>query len=60
VRVWFATVTTEASDRYYYAFRSKPDKKKLIRRVWEQEGRVESLQFYLDTTGVRVVEVEVE
>lgn len=59
-KIWVADVITEASDHYYFAFQKKPRRENLIKMVWELEGKGEDLDFYLNTTSVRLQEVELQ
>jgi len=53
VIVYVAHVQTESSDHYTWVYDYEPTRSEVIARLWRHEG-CESLEFYIDTTSVRI------
>jgi len=60
MKVFVANVMTESCDHYTFVFAKEPTREAVIKKVWEDEGECESLEFYMDTTSVRISKVTVE
>lgn len=58
--VWVTLATTDSGDNYVFVSKTSPERSGICRRIWECEGETEDLQFYEDTTAVRISELEVE
>lgn len=60
-RVWIVHVTTESCDHYYYAFKEKPDREAIAKKVWEYEGSEDGeLEGYENSISCDIKECEVE
>jgi hypothetical protein len=59
-KVWIAHATTVNGDHNLYAFTKEPSFKQIAKKVWEDEGKCESLKFYLTYLSCDIKEVEVE
>ena len=59
MKVFVANVTTYSIDRYTFVYAKKPTRKKVVRQVWDEEGRAAALKWYDDTTRVVITEEEV-
>lgn len=57
--VWTVHVRTESSDHYVWVYAKKPTRTQVIKRLWEDEGRCETLKWYIDTTSVNIEQTEV-
>ncbi len=54
--VWIATAKTESGDQYNFMFDEKPTRDKVAGMVWEQEGEIEDLDWYTETTNIIIYE----
>jgi hypothetical protein len=59
MNVFVAHIVTESSDHYTYVFANRPTRDSVIKRVWESEGKIETLGWYRNTTSVDILEEEV-
>lgn len=60
MKVWIAHITTESADHYYEVYKKKPNREKVIKTIWEYEGKPEDLEFFLETTSVHIEECEIK
>ncbi len=54
--VFVALVKTESCDTYTWLFRTEPTRADVIKKLWEEEGEIEDLEWYENTTSVRIYE----
>jgi hypothetical protein len=54
VKIYVANVVTDSGDNYTYMYSSEPTKEQIITKVWKDEGEVEDLDWYLNSTSVEV------
>lgn len=53
--LYIAHAQTEAGDSYYYLFNYKPTREEVQTLVWEEEGKTEDLEYYLELTSVEII-----
>jgi hypothetical protein len=58
-KVWTVRITTESFDNYVEVYAYRPTRKEVIKKLWEDEGKCEKLQWYMDTTSVAIDQTEV-
>lgn len=54
MNVWIAHVVTESCDHYTWPYTYEPTREEVIQRLWESEGEIEDLEWYEDTTSVKI------
>jgi hypothetical protein len=59
MKVWAVLIKTDSCDEYNYVYDYKPTRAEVIERVWQDEGEIESLDWYLETTNVSISETEI-
>ncbi len=52
--VYAVLITTESGDDYLEVYDHMPRREDIVLKLWEDEGRQETLDWYLDTTQVRI------
>lgn len=57
--VFVAIADTESGDRHTWVFDYEPTKDFIVKCVWDTEGKPEPLQWYRNTTTVKIEEHDV-
>lgn len=60
MKIWIAQVSTESGDNYSWPYKEEPERDAVIERLWKSEGECSDLDWYMETTGVRIVQEEVK
>ena len=58
--IYVVDASTEGGDHYYYAFKKKPTREAIIRKVMAAEGYTEDYDWYESTVNVEIKQVTIE
>jgi hypothetical protein len=59
-KIWIAQVSTESGDRYSWPYKEEPSRTEVIKRLWLEEGQCEGVDWYDETTSVRIMQEELK
>lgn len=59
MKAFVAIANTESGDQYTWVFDHAPTRDRIIKIIWEWEGKNSPLKWYRDTTSVKIEEHDV-